>query len=556
MLETKEQKQYFFTVVILVLVLTVISLWNRGGFKYVEQPKPVTHTQFDAEAYLKYLAAIQVNAQASKEAFEKIITPEDIQKQVESELGTTQAISQPTVETTAVVLEKDTGKTGVVDYLARSAGLALQFGTQVKTGNGGLFTGNTDSALTAEQHYESFSKELAALKTPPQALELQKRLMAMYEAYGRLLESSRAYAEGRETEPWQNVYKAYVVVNEQVKQYTAELNRLNNQYNLADAYIVPYYVAKSDNTSHPFVKTANALFGLGDITITVGDIPRIVKEAVEEGLISSFTQFSAQFLEKVISKIESNYKIANFLYYSDALIAGQYTDDYLQKYVADNLDRQIIKKFIPQLTCGQQPVNLQPIFKAKAQEYLGFDPTSIDPNDPDYYVKMSRVGSYLASPTGWESYYQDLAQQAQSEAEKAAERELTSNGLKTPRDTLKNSIAVSVSNIVSAQKASLEALLGLGNQTSKNFISGMVSQLTQTLVNKFVFNGAISNTSSLGVLKEQSTCLAAAQLQLVLPVSDTVYNPPAPAPDPNDILLQECAKYPRGCQLQPTTGIN
>jgi len=303
------------------------------------------------------------------------------------------------------------------------------------------------------------------------------------------------------------------------------------------------------------IKEAHALFGVGDVSITVGDIPRIIKEAVEEGLTTSFANFMGSMLNKLIAKIESNYLIANFLYYTDALVAGQYTDDYLEKYVQDGLDRQIIKRFIPQFSCGAGTADLAPFFQAKAQEYLGFDIESLRPSDPQFYEKLNRIGDPLSFASSWEKYYESIAEQAQSEAEKAADRELTSPGLKTPRDTVNSAIAISINNITSASQASLNAIMNLGISNAKSFISGFVSQLTQNLLNKFVFKGVIANGGALGVLKEQSTCLAAAQLSPVLPVEAIQYVAPNQPPTQEELLEQECAKYPRGCTVLPNNPV-
>ena len=166
------------------------------------------------------------------------------------------------------------------------------------------------------------------------------------------------------------------------------------------------------------------------------------------------------------------------------------------------------------------------------------------------------MGDYLSSPFGWEQFYEGQAQIAKSEAEKAAERELTSPGLKTPRDTVNSAIAISVNNIIGASRASLNALMNLGISNSKSFISGFVSQLTQTLINKFVFRGAVPQNGALGVFKEQKTCLAAAQLAPVLPIDASVYQQPPLPPTQEDLLEQECAKYPRGCTVLPNDPVS
>jgi hypothetical protein len=315
---------------------------------------------------------------------------------------------------------------------------------------------------------------------------------------------------------------------------------------LSDTRIVPYYV-KSDTEGvkrFTLIPTANAFLGIGDQTfnVTLGDIPRIILDAVEQGLVSSFSQFMGSFMDKMLTRLEENYKIANFMYYSDALVSGQYVNDYLNKYVSSDLDKQIVKKFIPQFNCGKNDPGLKIVFERKAQDTLGFDPEAVSPTDPDYYQKMARVGNFLTNPdgSGWSMIYEDMANQAKTEAESAAEKELVSPGLKTPRDTIKKAISSSVNNLVSAQRAGMQSVMQLGIANAKSFISGMVATLTQNLVNKFVFKGASIDDKALGVLKEQSTCLATAQVTAVVPSSNTQYVEPPPPPD-TDMLIETAA---------------
>ena len=129
----------------------------------------------------------------------------------------------------------------------------------------------------------------------------------------------------------------------------------------------------------------------------------------------------------------------------------------------------------------------------------------------------------MASPEGWQQYYQSLARQTQSEAQKAAENELSSSGLKTPRNTTANSISNSITSIVSAERASFSAILQLGINNAESIISATVAQLTQTLVNRFIFQGVTGNGGGIGVLKEQATCVAAAVVSPVAALPLTEY---------------------------------
>ncbi len=543
---TKEQKQYFIVALVFIVILGMVSFLSKPSFRYVDtvdyskkQPQ-----QFDAAAYLKYLDSLKVDPKASQQLFQDIITEKDIEKEVDAALKTDQPITPPVIKDESLVVSKDSGQEAVVSYLSSTSGLMLEFSNKTKEFNQKMFAGDLDSMNTLAKDYDEMIKKLTKVETPKEALPLQKSLVTAYVSYGRVLENSKSYASDTSKDPWPDVYHDYTVINKQMSDYYDELQSLSNKYKLAEVPIYPFY-AEKDSGFH-LIKTAHAIFGFGDVTITVGDIPRLIMDAVKEGLVSSFSQFMGSFLDKMVAKIESNYMIANFLYYSDALVSGQYLDDYLNKYVSNNLDQQIIKKFIPQLNCGRQSADLRPIFKAKAQEYLGFNPENLDPKDPDYYQKLARVGNFMASPNGWQIYYEDLASQAKSEAEKAAEKELTSPGLKTPRDSINNGISASINSIVSGEKAAMDGMIQLGISNASSFVSRFVSQMTQTLMNKFVFRGV--STGAPGVLKEQSTCLAAAQMQVVLPTSGTFYQEPSAAPNQDDLINQECQKFPRACQ--------
>lgn len=587
MLETKEQKQILLGTVALLVILSIITLTSEPKFRYREAPLPAKRDQsvIDAQKYLAYLQTLKPDLQASRLLFEQILSEEDIKKTVEEELQVNQTIVEPVVNSSRLTISTVSNREAVVNYLATLTGSALNFNTQSEGLDAALFSRTAEAASLRDLQTRlgQVLNEFYALPSPVDAVDLQKAVIKAFSAYQALTAAAISFVEREEgASPWPELYRQYVNINDQFKIVNTEINKLAEKYNIAQTPITPVYAfapldgdvtqivnKKSipglekvyrENSVSPtefslprfrLIRPAYAFLGIGDVTITVGDIPRIIKEAVEEGLTTSFAEFMGTMLSKLIAKIESNYLIANFLYYTDALITGQYADDYLQKYIPDVVDRQIIKRFIPQFSCSDRASDLAPVFQAKAREYLGFDLGSLRASDPDYYQKLARVGDFLSFPQGWEAYYEGLAQTAKTEAEKAAERELLSPGLKSPRDTIKSTIAISVNNIVSASRASLSALMALGIGTAKNFISGFVAQLTQTLMNKFVFRGVVEQGGTLGVLKEQRTCLVPAQLNPVLPLDLVAYQTPPPAPTQEDLLKAECAKYPRGCTVLP-----
>lgn len=552
MLETKEQKQILSTCFALIVILVLVSSCSRGGFRFVDTED---YTKKDANVlqskeYLAYINSIQTDSKASQQLFTEVLSEDEIRSEIQNELQTNQKISMAVVSPYDLIVTKAQGKEAVTAYLLDSVGPMVAFNNKTLDLQKSLFE-QTSIADALSSEFEPLEKKLKQVLVPQEAIGLHTALLASLSSYGDLLKTAKN-AEKDGSNVWPNVYKDYAAINLSSQVYNKEFSKLESKYKLASLGEIHIAFSETDSSWH-LIPQAQAVLGFGDVTVTVGDIPRIIMDAVKEGLVASFSKFMAVMMEKIITKIEQNYMIANFLYYSDALITGQYTDDYLSKYVTSQVDRQIIKKFIPQFSCGQQPQNLQPFFKAKSEEYLGFDPSHVSPQDPEYFTKMARVGNFLASPQGWKDHYEELAVEAQAESEKAINRELSSSGLKTPRDTIKSAISSSISNIVSAQRASFNAILQLGISNADSFISQFVAVVTENLVNKFIFRGALTNNnSSIGVLKEQSTCLAAAQFQLVVPAVSTNYQSPPPAPSSQDLIDQACAQFPRGCTGQTT----
>lgn len=548
MLETKEQKQIFAGSIVLVIILGLVSIWHRPDFNY--QPTPIPNSPsrefLQSQAYLNYLKTVKVDSKASQKLFQTILSKEDIQAEVENELKPSQPIVAPVVDEKRLKFISADSSKAISDYLTASLSKAYSFNTNTKNLAQNLFTADQSAAEKLEPKLTDLTNQLYAVPVPKAALPLQKALITSYLAYQDLLSAAKNFSAGsadQNSDTWAQFYKNYAIANNSAKIYGDELNKLAAKYQIG--YVEVNYYADA-NQSVPaqgnfLVPPAKAFLGI-NFSFTIGDIPRIIMDAVSEGLRSAVLQFMGTMLNKLITKIEQNYMIANFLYYSDALINGQYADDYLNKYINDALDRNMIKNFIPQFSCGKNQ-NLKPALEAKANEYLGFDPGTLSSSDPNYYEKLARVGDFLSSPQGWELYYQDAASQALSAAQKAAEQELLGPGLKTPRNPLQGTISNSINSIISAERASFTALLQMGINNAESLISDIVSRLTETLVNRFVFQGVSSNNGNIAVFKEQSTCLDTAIISPVLPATSTVFQAPPPAPTTQAVMAQQCSGY-------------
>lgn len=540
MLETKEQKEIFIGSIALVLILAMVTACGNpkvNNNTNQSQNNNQASNLASSQAYLNYLRDLKVDPKASSELYQQLLTQDDIKKEVDSTLQTNQAINPPQVSVDQSHISNASGQAAVSRYLSDTVGPALSFNQQTASLNPTIFQSDSNVPDAVRSQLTALQNTLSQVTVPQEAVNLHKDLLSSLAAYQNLLTTATQFVTQQNTEPWAQVYQAYADVQKTKLAYSNELNRLANKYKISEVTVNMQY-AESNNAKGSFlVPKAQAFLGLPNISITIGDIPRQIIEGIASGFLSSFSSFMINFLQKMITKIETTYKISNFLYYTDALVSTQYGQDYLNKYVPDPLDQKLIKSFIPQFSCGaQNGTALDSVFKAKAAATLGFDPANLDPSDPDYYSKLSSVGNFLSSPQGWNQYYQDLASQTQSAAQTAADQELTSAGFKDPRSLLNGSITSSVSSIVNGESAALKGIIDSSLGVASNPISSGISKLTESILNQFVFVGATQNS----VIKEQPTCLAAGQMQLVAPPPSTKYTPPPPPPTAQFLTAQDC----------------
>lgn len=536
MLETKEQKQILAGSITLIIILVLISVWHRPDFTVKDLTGQNQKAAFD---YNAYLASIKIDPVASQKLFQQLITDDQVKQQVEEALQANQKIIAPAIDQTKIKTSTAAGRQAAVDYFTAVGRTAADFSDKTLASAQELFylTQDQTQLEAAMDENNNLLNTLYATAAPREVLAFHKAALTIYLSYLDALSLARSYEQNPQADPWPKLYNDYAVINDSLSTAKKELDSLDQKYQISQLPINQPVAEKLSPLS--VIPTANAFLGAGDTTVVIGDIPSAIEKAIEQGLASAFANFATQFLNDLISSIEKNYKIANFLYYSDALVNGEYVGDYLNKYVPNQLDQALVKNFIPQFNCGQAQ-NVKQILKAKADQYLGFDPQTLSPSDPQFYTKLARMGDFLASPQGWQLYYQDLATAAQSAAQIAANQELTSSGIKSPRDALGSQIATSLSSITGSMQAIFNAQLNLGVANSNQVVSQIVSQVTYNLFNKFVFSGAV-------VYKEQSTCLPVPQLTPIIPAQAGVYQPPQ-APNLQQIQQQQCANSARGCQ--------
>lgn len=504
-------KKYFLGAIgVLIVILLVVTLLQPGTYRYTANSPTAADLAKGAaiqKQYADFLASIKPDPDASKQLFKDVINQDQVQQQVADALQVNQKITVPDIADSKLNIIADSGQAPVEQYFKTVQTVANQFADTAGPAAPNLF-GDADAGQTAIDTSTAL-QQLYKTPVPKEAVAYHKAEIGTIEQFLALVQTSRTL-DSTQTDPWPQVYKQYAVINTQSSVIKTEFDRLNKQYGLTNPKTNSGLAEKDQNGF--FVKTAYA-FPVEIISNPDDTIKNILKEAVA----AAFAKFMNIFLDKLITDIQNNYYVANFLFYTDALVRGQYVNDYLNKYISNPIDRGIITKFIPQFNCANNKADLGPIFVAKARQYLGFDPSTIDPNSSDFYTKMARLPDL--SPEQQALDFQGAAQAAMVQANQAAIIEqLTPTGTKLPRsDVLGKQITTTVASINASLQAAFNAKLGLGTQNSQSVVSQIVSAAITEFTNKYIFKGV--------VLKEQNTCIQVPQLNPIIP-SATISTPP------------------------------
>jgi hypothetical protein len=487
---------------VLVVILLLVTLLQPGSFRYQGGSPTADDLARSAQIqkeYADYLASIKPDPEASKQLFSQVISQDEVQKDVASKLQVNQKVTIPQVPDSQLTLSKESGQAPTQQFFEALKPIVSQFTTLTEPASPSLFT-DADADQVAIETSAALER-IYKTPVPQDAVAYQKAQINTLQQYQSLAQTAKIAQSNPDSAPWPKVYSQYVVMNDQVGVMKSEFQRLDKQYGLTGTRGV--YAQQSSH--NPLIKSADAQFSV----IVTDDIWANIEKGIREGIAAAFAKFMNTYLDKLITDIQNNYYVANFLYYTDALVRGQYVNDYLNKYIADPIDRGIITRFIPQFSCANNKQDLGPIFVAKARQYLGFDPATIDPNSSDFYTKIARLPDL--SPEQQELEYRDAAQAAMVQANQAAIIEqLTPTGTKLPRsDVLGKQITTTVASINASLQASFNAKLGLGTQNSQSVVSQIVSSTIQQFTDKYLFKGV--------VLKEQNTCIQVPQLQPIIP---------------------------------------
>ncbi len=492
-------------IVIVVAQPGSLSFRNKTDYDALRR-----QAELENQQYADLLAYVEPDYEASQQFLKKIATEDLVREQVETSLQTKQQINIPAIADSEIKFTPRSDRDTVVNYLNDVGSMVDNYSKQINPKISTLFadSGDVVSPQNAKRDTEVFVQNLRGLPVPSEMAAMHKANIVAFEEYGNMFATASDYAAALDSEPWDDVYGDYAVINNRMSVTKTELEKVRAKYAITDQEIPVAWQGF-------FIKTAQAQW-------LVVDVEQLAWEAVKAGLAKAFSQFAVKMIDKLVAHIDKTFAIASQLYYSQDL-GRFYSIEYMQKFVDDPLDQDIIKQFLPEYFCvPKNKEELSNIFNAKAAENRGTD-IVIDPADPQFLQKLARLGGDEKNyPGWWEGYYEDLASRTQQEAQTAATKEVTSPGLKTGRSLITNQIDKTMSTILGVQESAIKGTFDLGTNNTENFVGSLIATVVESMVNKFVFTplggGEGGSVGGLGVVSESNVCLRTPKINPVVPV--------------------------------------
>lgn len=602
---SKKQRVQLAISFVMVLALSLVTLWSPANF-LVKSPKVDTDKQRadfqinlakQRDDYRKMLADFNYDKEASKEVLQKVITEKEVLAIAEEELDTKQKVEIPAVKVAGDKVVNTQDAKQVSQYFEQHFKDKKQLTEKTAFNSMNLYRDATTTEMLEETKRlaQEYAGDLASTSVPQPAVKYHEAMLGAYQSYDRMVNLAKDYVPATGDGPWPAVYREWVIANEFANRAVSEIKNLEKQYAVSEVYASVYGEEAPWLARAGIVKSADALMLFGfQLTFEVGNI----MEEIRAALASALAGFINKLFNRIIGLVEKNFAISNYLYYADALVTGQYAENFLDKYLGEcvpldangnavnqnqgglvfnnngescarqgginvggalsnslskQIDKQIIKAFMPQFNCGELDMGtVGPLLQQKAQEYAGIDITQpLDTTSGDFYSTINKVNHLASEVLGQELLAKDAAEITTKRISESITNELLGSGKKAGRDANPATPNAPVSDPIiklsvgSIQNASLSTLVGntlLG--TDRSTITINIASLVKTILSSFLNNFIFTTAKFVFKEQDRQSCVTGIpQASAIIPADI-----PDPGPDfiTNDFIVQ-CRQNPEAC---------
>jgi hypothetical protein len=229
MYNLSEKQRNIIAGIVLVLILSALSWWNRTDRG--DKPGAISS---DEQNFIVTDDGIVTDLRASQQVLGEVVKLEDIKREVNSDLGTDRQIEIPEISDSALRITKVNTAQGIAiyansveaivdDYRIKSSGFIDELYSDEITNE------EIDRAL---KDIGDAIRNLYAISVPRDAVEFHKAAINMFVANENLVEEAKRYKANPTEEIWTSVYYQYGVANEVYKVMEKNFLALKQKYGL------------------------------------------------------------------------------------------------------------------------------------------------------------------------------------------------------------------------------------------------------------------------------------------------------------------------------------
>jgi hypothetical protein len=224
-----ERQRNIAAAIVLILILSGVSFWNKG---YNQRHKNVATNTQDTDQIVRTEDGVTTDLRASVQIMDTVIKPEDIEKDVAAKLGVDRQFVLPEIPDSSLNINNVNTTQGIAAYLQSNISLIEDYNVRVDELMERIYTDTiTLSELNqAQKETEAIVKKLYAMPSPKDTVSLHKSLINVYTANIDLIKQAKAYQADPSEDAWKGVYADYVVINDAVLKMNENYTNLRQKY--------------------------------------------------------------------------------------------------------------------------------------------------------------------------------------------------------------------------------------------------------------------------------------------------------------------------------------
>lgn len=557
-----QQKAILIVAVLAVVALLATTFFSNGFmlFNLSEQEKhQIAKTQEGIKASVKFSPDSGVDEAASKLIWQQVLDPEQMKQEITAELGVDIPYKPIVVDEGKLNIVDESSESAVADYFKNLSSLVGGYKQYLEPNLPVVWGYDTDQGVAYQvaKVTDEVVKEMYEMPVPKPATEFHKNLLAGMQANNSYVKDNdlalrNLLPRGNQWQGTANTMIAFKDSSLGVEQESKTLALLYPGLDKKLAEEKGFFSTKEARALGYAPPTLPSVPGVGGgvPVVTTTDWPRFFRELLQSIIAVATTNYAKNRILSYIEGVENQFLITNYLFYTDALVDQKYATSFLEKYVDNPKQRQVIKQLLPQFSCGKTDVEaVKKTLRDEALSYLGYDPKNLDYRDPNLYDKI--VESSAPSSTGAAInadaallFNRSLAIVTEFQAQRAANQELIAPGKKVPvTNDQKKNIQVSLDYLTSKMQSAIKTVFDFVLPTSATTGKEGMASLVVSAVGQIIQQFGVANAV---VLKEQQTCIGGGA---------AVFNPIVPPnPGTGDVnipsdYIQQCVSNPSSCGL-------